>query len=136
MLSEKHETFLKQRQLIEEERNRLFNESQEKFAEEKRLFVEKARKSLFLKESCPLELTNAMKCGQIDEERKKQIELKKMFKQHEDDLEEVYARKVKQAAQEEVAEKREAARIRRETAVEFKKLCYQQYVKQFHTVIY
>lgn len=111
----------------DDERNRLYYESQKQFAEEQRLFIENARRSLFLSEGLPLELTNAMKLGQVEQERKRQIELTDEIKKR-DNLDNVYAERLKKAAQDEINEKREATKKRREDAIENRKYCYQQYL--------
>lgn len=111
---------------MEEERMAVFRESERVKAEQNALYIEKVRRRLYLKKDFPTNLTYAMKCGEVEVGRQKQIEFKKFLANHEKELDVEYAKKIKQGALDEVREKEEAKQKRREAEKKAKKICYQQ----------
>lgn len=102
-----YEQKLKAKKLDDEEKIKQMEQRAIEKQEEQRKYIEARRKSLYMKTSYPRQLNTALFYVENQYENDKQLELRKTVKQHEREVEAIYAEKVKEGVIAEAIEKEE-----------------------------
>lgn len=94
--------------------------------EERRKYLEKVQRQMYLKETYPQKLKSALLISAAKYENEKQIEFQNRLTKHDEEEELKFSKKVKEDAVAEQLEKIEAEKKRRAINTEARKDCFKQ----------